>query len=79
MFDGSISELRILRKQRRKSVAKYEEVGEYPFWGSRPEPPSNIHGGIILFPEYKEGSSIVYVSCRAYRDFPVTEFIEVVW
>lgn len=60
-------------------VVKYADVGPYPFWGSIPEPPSNIHGGIMLFPEYKYGSSIVYVSCRAYRDFEVSEFIEVVW
>jgi hypothetical protein len=59
----------------------YADVGKYPRSGiaGAPTNPSILHGGITLFPEWKEDSSIVYISCRAYRDFPITEFIEVVW
>lgn len=60
-------------------VKKYADVGPYPFFAGRPVYPSNLHGGYSLFPEYKYDSSIVYICCLAYNDFPVTEFIEVVW
>ncbi len=59
---------------------QYADVGRYPHTlDGRPVNPGVLHGGIIAFPEWKEGCSIVYVSCRAYKNFPVTEFVEVIW
>lgn len=60
-------------------VKKYADVGPYPFFAGKPVNPSALYGGYALYPEYKLDSSIVCISCIAYNDFPVTEFIEVVW
>ena len=58
---------------------KYADIGEYPFFLGRPEPPQNLHGGIRYMAEFKLYSPIRFVKCKYYNDFHVTEFIEVVW
>ena len=54
---------------------KYCDVGPYPHYGPKPIAPHALHGGVIFLPD----SSVPNGLAMCYRDFPVTEFIEVCW
>lgn len=55
------------------SPKKYCDVGPYPTLGGKPLPPQAFHGGMMFLSDVVTGVAL------CYRDFPVTEFIEVCW
>ena len=52
---------------------KYCDAGPYPYIGGVPVKPQSLHGGVMFLDDISIGVAM------CYRDFPVTEFIEVCW